>query len=139
MDKLFLPTMRARSLFASDRCSVHLAILSRARLWLWVGDFQTISLRTRQRKILRSAAERRAQVASLCYYYFLVILAADSSQAPAQKETTMPKKETDHERRLRLILEGKCTACGKRAPRKGRRECKQCVDYYVGWVRTHAK
>ena len=35
MDKLFLPTMRARNLFAPDRCSVHLPILSRAGLWLW--------------------------------------------------------------------------------------------------------
>jgi hypothetical protein len=30
MDKLFLPTTRARNLFAPDRCSVHLRILSRA-------------------------------------------------------------------------------------------------------------
>jgi hypothetical protein len=58
MDKLFLPTMRARNLFAPDRCSVHLRILSRARLWLWAGDFQTMLPRTRQRKILRSATVR---------------------------------------------------------------------------------
>jgi hypothetical protein len=58
MDKLFLLAMRARNLFAPDRCSVHLRILSRAGLWLWTRDFQTILLRTRQRKILRSAAVR---------------------------------------------------------------------------------
>src|ERR1035437_675932 len=55
MDQLFLLAMRARNLFAPDRCSVHLPILSRARLWLWAGDFQTILLKTRQRKIPRSA------------------------------------------------------------------------------------
>jgi hypothetical protein len=59
MDKLFPLAMRARNPFAPDRCSVHLRILSRARLWLWAGDFQTILLRTRQRKILGSAAVRR--------------------------------------------------------------------------------
>src|SRR5450759_4911977 len=58
MDKLFLLAMRARNLFVPDRCSVHLRILSRAGLWLSAGDFQTILLRTRQRKILRSVAVR---------------------------------------------------------------------------------
>ena len=51
----------------------------------------------------------------------------------------MPKKETGHARRLRLIRAGKCTACGKRKPRKGRRECKTCAEYYAGWERAHAK
>ena len=38
MDKLFLPTTRARNLFVPDRCSFHLLILSRARLWLWATE-----------------------------------------------------------------------------------------------------
>ena len=58
MDKLFPLAMRARNLFVPDRCSVHFRILSRARLWLWAGDFQSVLLRTLQRRIPRSAAVR---------------------------------------------------------------------------------
>jgi hypothetical protein len=44
------------------------------------------------------------------------------------------KKETGKQRRARLKREGLCTACGKRAPRKGRTECKKCSDYYKAWA-----
>jgi hypothetical protein len=49
------------------------------------------------------------------------------------------KKETGKQRRARLIREHKCTCCGKRAPRKGRRECKDCADYQSKWTKARAK
>lgn len=51
----------------------------------------------------------------------------------------MTKKETGHERCLRLIRQGECAACGKRKPRKGHRDCKMCADYYAGWAKKTAK
>jgi hypothetical protein len=57
----------------------------------------------------------------------------------AAKSAPKAKKETGHQRRLRLIREGKCTACGKCAPRKGRRECKTCAEYYADWAKAAAK
>ena len=51
----------------------------------------------------------------------------------------MSKPETGKQRRARLIQAGKCTACGKRKPRKDRRECKTCADYYAGWAKDKAR
>lgn len=58
---------------------------------------------------------------------------------PAAKPRTKGPKEDGHARRLRLIREGLCTACGKRKPREGRKECKTCADYYTAWAKQHAK
>ena len=51
---------------------------------------------------------------------------------------TKPKKETGHERRLRLKAAGLCTACGKRKARKGLCECRTCATYYNDWARKKA-
>lgn len=62
-----------------------------------------------------------------------------SKAAPKTRHAGKHKaKETGKQRRARLIREGKCTACGKRKPRKGRRECKQCADYYAKWAAKKA-
>ena len=48
-------------------------------------------------------------------------------------------KETGHQRRVRLIKAGLCTACGKRKPAKRQdgklgKECSTCKKYYAVWA-----
>jgi hypothetical protein len=60
------------------------------------------------------------------------------TKAKPEPKPKSVKKESGKQRRVRLIRENKCTACGKRAPRKGRRECKECADYYRTWAVQNA-
>jgi hypothetical protein len=62
---------------------------------------------------------------------------------PARKQPKPHKKETGHQRRVRLIREGLCTCCGKRKPAKRRdgklgKECSACKKYQADWAAKQA-
>ena len=57
----------------------------------------------------------------------------------AKRRALKKRSETGKQRRARLIREHKCTACGKRRPRKGRRECGPCARYYAIWAQKAKK
>lgn len=70
--------------------------------------------------------------------------AARKAQNAKQPQAKPRKKETGHQRRLRLTREGLCTACGKRKPTRRHdgkigKECSTCKKYYADWAAKSAK
>jgi hypothetical protein len=67
------------------------------------------------------------------------ILDSKAKAVRKSKPAKKAKKESGAQRRARLKREGKCTACGKRQPRKGRTECGVCAKYYRDWAKKAGK